>query len=417
MKVLILAYACEPNRGSEPGLGWNISSEIARRHDVTMIVRANNRAIIEDYLREHPEHPHNRSRFLYFDRDGLLRRIKGSLPFGTQLYFSLWLKTALQVYRQEINAAEVVHQLTFCPFFVRPWGAELTARYVWGPVGGGGGPYARFDPKFLARQPFPVRMKERIYQLQYWLINSSVFGASFRRTRAKAKAVLFKSTAFSNGYFHSAGQLVKVTRETGFGGECIERKYNVSKHPLKMLNVGNMIPSKAMDYAIRAFALFLKKGGNGELHFLGDGPCRLALEKLIKSLGVEDQVILHGKVPNTKVHEMLDCVDLFFFPSFSEATPWALLEAMSHGLPIVCHKRSGIADLVTESCGTPVTCDDPDRIVELYADALMSYYKCPERLAEHGCGAVERVKRHYSWEAIGQQFDEVYDFVKEHANV
>lgn len=411
MKILIFAYACEPNRGSEPGLGWNISSEVARRHEVTMVVRANNRQVIEDYLREHPEEPHAKSRFIFFDKEGLLKSIKSKIPFGAQLYFSAWLKAALQACKQEIESADVVHQLTFCPFFVRPYGADLTAKYVWGPVGGGGGPYARFDPKFLANQPLGVRLKERIYQLQYWLINSSPFGASFRRTRAKAKAVLFKSSAFAQGYVAPDGQIVKVTRETGYRGTFVKRNYNTTKHHLKLLNVGNMIPSKAMDYAIRAFAAYVGMGGKGELHFLGDGPCRPALEKLIDDLKMREKIVLHGKVPNAKVHEMLDSVDLFFFPSFSEATPWALLEAMSHGLPIVCHKRSGVADLVTDDCGSPMVSMDPNEIVQLYAKSLMSYYEHPEMIREKGLGAIERVKSQYSWDAIGRQFDEVYELV------
>src|SRR2546422_2131365 len=43
LKILISAYACEPGEGSEPGVGWNVAVEAARRHEGWGITRANNR--------------------------------------------------------------------------------------------------------------------------------------------------------------------------------------------------------------------------------------------------------------------------------------------------------------------------------------------------------------------------------------
>ena len=39
MKVLISAYSCEPGRGSERGVGWNVAREVARRHEVWVLTR------------------------------------------------------------------------------------------------------------------------------------------------------------------------------------------------------------------------------------------------------------------------------------------------------------------------------------------------------------------------------------------
>ena len=55
MRVLISAYACEPDSGSEPGVGWNWSVQAARHgHDVVVITRANNREAIEAEMRREP---------------------------------------------------------------------------------------------------------------------------------------------------------------------------------------------------------------------------------------------------------------------------------------------------------------------------------------------------------------------------
>jgi len=50
LKVFISAYACEPNKGSEPAVGWQLALHMARFHDVTVLTRANNQENIEKAL-------------------------------------------------------------------------------------------------------------------------------------------------------------------------------------------------------------------------------------------------------------------------------------------------------------------------------------------------------------------------------
>ena len=37
LRVLLSAFAFEPNRGYEPGVGWNVATRLAQHHDVTVI--------------------------------------------------------------------------------------------------------------------------------------------------------------------------------------------------------------------------------------------------------------------------------------------------------------------------------------------------------------------------------------------
>ena len=63
-RVLISAYACEPQRGSEPGVGWHWAVEAARHHDVWVLTRSAFRDAIE---RETARRPVPGLRFAYFD--------------------------------------------------------------------------------------------------------------------------------------------------------------------------------------------------------------------------------------------------------------------------------------------------------------------------------------------------------------
>lgn len=66
-------------------------------------------------------------------------------------------------------------------------------------------------------------------------------------------------------------------------------------------------------------------------------------------------------------------LDLFALPSLTEGTPNSLVEAMSHGLPVVASAVGGVPDLVTPEVGALVQPGDAaslaDKLVTLAADA------------------------------------------------
>ena len=51
VKILLSAYACEPNKGSEPEVGWKWATTLSKLgHEVHVITRLNNKENIENYL-------------------------------------------------------------------------------------------------------------------------------------------------------------------------------------------------------------------------------------------------------------------------------------------------------------------------------------------------------------------------------
>jgi len=68
MKILISAYACEPGRGSEPGVGWNVVREVSRYHQVWVLTSNCHRASIESELTRNKITNLN---FVYLDPFGL----------------------------------------------------------------------------------------------------------------------------------------------------------------------------------------------------------------------------------------------------------------------------------------------------------------------------------------------------------
>ena len=65
--ILLTAYAINPYKGSEDGMGWNFVLQAARHQRVIAVTRRNNRPHIERYLSEHTIAQVNNITFLYFD--------------------------------------------------------------------------------------------------------------------------------------------------------------------------------------------------------------------------------------------------------------------------------------------------------------------------------------------------------------
>ena len=137
MRLLLSAYACEPGRGSEPGVGWNWAIELrALGHDVWVLTRANNQGRIEQALESLDRT--RRPNFLYFDLPYWLRWWKRG-GHGVRLYYYLWQIGVLRVARQAhaIHRFEAVQHLTFGVFRQPSLMGRLGIPFVLGPVGGG----------------------------------------------------------------------------------------------------------------------------------------------------------------------------------------------------------------------------------------------------------------------------------------
>jgi glycosyltransferase involved in cell wall biosynthesis len=135
MKILVSAYACEPGKGSEPAVGWNWTRELAREHEVWVLTRANNRAVMEAELARRPQpniHP------LFVDLPRWISFWKRGQR-GVRAYYYLWQFAALRRARRahaEVGF-DLVHHLTFATAFAPALVGALPVPFLWGPVGGG----------------------------------------------------------------------------------------------------------------------------------------------------------------------------------------------------------------------------------------------------------------------------------------
>ena len=110
---------------------------------------------------------------------------------------------------------------------------------------------------------------------------------------------------------------------------CRERRFN---HPLRVLYVGAILGRKFVDSSIIAVEHLIKQGYDIYYDIVGNGSDFEKLKRLIKSLNVEDRIVLYGAKHGDEVKAFFEKDDLFLLPGTGGL---AINEAMAYALPII----------------------------------------------------------------------------------
>lgn len=178
--------------------------------------------------------------------------------------------------------------------------------------------------------------------------------------------------------------------------------------PLKPLWVvaGRLEEQKGHDLLFESLVLLLKKGLDFTLVVAGEGSRRSWLESQSLSLGLAPRVQFVGQVED--VGGLLAAADAVLLPSRWEGLPLVLLEAMARARPVVATAVGGVAEAIENGVtGTLV----PPGDVPALAEALEQLHRKADRAWRMGRTAAERVREHYTWHAVVDGFECVYDEV------
>ncbi len=103
-----------------------------------------------------------------------------------------------------------------------------------------------------------------------------------------------------------------------------------AQETINFINVGSFVKSKNHDFAIDVFNEFLKIHSNSKMFFVGKGKLFQVLNEKINKLNLENKIIFLGV--RNDVHQILQAMDFFLFPSIDEGLPVSLIEAQAAGL-------------------------------------------------------------------------------------
>ncbi|MEE9326112.1 MAG: glycosyltransferase [Cocleimonas sp.] len=399
--VLIIAYACEPNETSEPGVGWNFSQEISKFMNVSVLTRSNNKPKIE-------ASETTSISFLYYDLPKIFLFLKKRLPLGTQLYFLLWQWGAYISVRKKIKSGDlkfnIIHQLTFSITWIAPPAFLFKLPFVWGPMGGGD--YIPFV--FLKGMKLKSIFQESIYYLINQSNKVSVFSIFSRK---KCSALLFRTISSKDQFPKSGCSYRTIVSETAWSKAIPNELKTRENGYIHAVCIGRMTYWKGTMLAVKGFHDFINNGGNGKLELFGKGTELEPIQNYINSNNLKDKIVIRGFVSNDIVQKQLENADILLHPSFRDGGSWAVMEAMSYGLPVICLDTSGPKDMVTDQCGLLISMQSPQQVIKDITKALHQLAHDSKLYMQLSINAKQRIKTEYNWDKRGQQIKEVYNAV------
>lgn len=389
-KILISAYACEPNRGSEHGVGWHWVINLARYYDLYVITRKDNKKTIEKETFKLPFKIH----FEYIDLPKFLSFWKRGQK-GLLLYYSIWqilaLFKALQMNRK-IRFHAIWH-LTFGNIWFPPPIALISKNFIWGPIGG-----VDLIPKSLWKYlDLQSKFKELIRTA---IIFSLKLNPLFYLACKKTKVILTRTPNTTKWVTKIAnGKIIEIP-ETG---TINFNKTNHIKNTLHktLIYVGRLEYFKGLNIALHALHLLKSESPNISWRFIivGNGPEFKKLKKLVKKLNLEKEVLFTGTLEREKVFSHLEKADIFLFPSLREGTSWALIEAMTLGLVPIVLDIGGNSLVIDENSGIKIKVhSDVDLLKELsfnIAELLIN----DDLRKKISIGAIQKAQNDLNWEA------------------
>jgi glycosyltransferase involved in cell wall biosynthesis len=403
-KILLSAYACLPNAGSEEGNGWHYASLLSERgFAIHCLTRCQNRQAIEAVLRG-DLFPNLTMHYVVLPGwvDGLFH--KGLL--GMYLHYLCWQWMAWRTARTLDRTLhfDLVHHVTYGSIQLGSFLYKLRKPFVFGPVGGG-----QRAPKAFRAYFGPYWTRERLRDavsvlLQY--LNPGFFRAV---RQADVVVTTNRDTYRLARKLRPTGKLYRLF-DTAVSGSFYPKR-PIERTPtggLNLLWVGRLMPRKAIELTLQAFSLVDPElpvrltvvGGKGEM--------AEHMPTYLSKYDPHNRVDWVGHVSFEQVRTYYEQSDVFFFTSLRDSCPAQLLEAMAYGMPVLTLNLHGQAELVDDETGIRVAVRTPEQVVADLARAIEWLYAHPTERQAMG-RAAERFARSLAWDSkITEVVEQLY---------
>lgn len=404
MRILLSAYACEPNRGSEPGVGWEWATRLSARHHVSVITRSNNQGVIEHELSK--SETIHRPDFIYIDLPEVFVRLKKSGVLPVALYYLLWQLLARVTMIGQLHKFDLVHHVTFNGFrFPGAWWFTSTP-VILGPLGGCSIASQAFKRCFGNKW---IWESIRAFSVRCWKWNPWTLCSLL--TASKVLAVGHEMA----GRFEELSLKPELMLETGIPRD-LEQGRPLSKPSDRsdFLVVGNLEPWKGWQIAMESYALARAKGlSDHHLIFIGQGSQMRDAILLAKELGIHEHVKFPGALSRDELWKIVGTARGLIFSSIRDTSGNAALEAMALGCPVICFNHQGVGWMTNDTSALRIEPRSWEQSTIDFSQALIKLADSDELVDQIGKAARKRAMENFSWEAKIQAMSAIYESVLE----
>jgi glycogen(starch) synthase len=239
-----------------------------------------------------------------------------------------------------------------------------------------------------------IHIDQRIYDIE-------------RRGMHSAMKIIAVSYLTKNLITHHYGidpskvEVVYNAIESNGNGADLE-KYNIHKDEKIVLFLGRITMQKGPEYFLAAAKKVLEVMDNVKFVMAGSGDMIRRTIEMAAGMGIGQKVLFTGFLRGNDVEKVFKMADLYVMPSVSEPFGIAPLEAMSHDVPVIISKQSGVSEVLTHA----LKVDFWD--INEMANKIIAVLRHPPlatTLREHGSFEVRRL----SWSDAARSCISVYE--------
>lgn len=187
-------------------------------------------------------------------------------------------------------------------------------------------------------------------------------------------------------------------------GSDFRKEIAASENHFLIGSVGRLEHIKGPDVLLEAFAAMAESIPEARLVYTGSGSMESYLRERTAALGLRNRVVLAGA--RSDIPQILAALDCFVMPSRSEGLPFALLEAMAAGKPVISTRVGHIPDILKhEHNGCLVPPESSDEL----AKTLLSVIRNSALRNHIAKQAPEIVQRQYAQSVMFNEYEALYD--------
>jgi glycosyltransferase involved in cell wall biosynthesis len=191
------------------------------------------------------------------------------------------------------------------------------------------------------RHAYADRLKRSLYYFLQRIIE--------RRTYRRFSVVLANSAYTAQNVIQGYGLPAQIVKTVYYGlapPPPVE-PIKINGEP-SILFVGGNFQRKGLPTLIEAVAIQKESLPGIQVHVIGADRNQPALEKYSCSLGVQNNIVFHGRKANAEVRRMMAGADMFAMPSLTEAFGLVYVEAMQIGVPVIATRIGGLKEVVKD---------------------------------------------------------------------
>lgn len=388
--LLISAYACEPYKGSEQAVGWNIVLELAKTNNVHVVTRANNKRVIEPNI---PAEVREHLTFHYYDSE-FFKKLKNKEK-GVYLYYIVWQFGIIGLVRKLIKQYDIEYalHLTMGSIWMPTFLSFMPAKFMWGPTGGG----EAIPTSFIKT----LSWKGRFLQYFRFLLKYSIYINPLTLYSAiKAEKIFYRTEMTRDLLPKPLRKKCVFLADGAIEPDIIDKhiRKNREDDVVRLVATSRFIHTKNIVTIIEAMHL-LPKNLKVHLTLVGSGPEEKRIKKLIEQYQLNDKIDHIPFVPRDDVFKILESSDIYLFASLKEACNLSLLEAMAIGLPVICLNWTGMALSTDDRSAIRLKPTTPEQMPKDMAEAIIKLAQDKNLRELMGGAGRERVKAIFNWKA------------------